>query len=227
MSHVLDAEQLLAECQAGDEQSRAEAYQQLGELLYRMLLRRVGRDPRVAHLAADCAQEAIVTIWQRLESGHGPDQPASFVSWSARIAVNKLRDEQRRLEPQTTLRRSKRVGLSRQVRLDAEDDDGHSMSERLADSGHADVDAAIANEELRGLVLEINDLGIVSDKSKTVLLRGYLGGWDDAELADLLGTSKNNVHVIRCRDLAKLRADDRFMHRLRLGLAEAAPGPHA
>jgi RNA polymerase sigma factor (sigma-70 family) len=223
LPQALDAEQLLSACQSSDERLRADAFQRLGQLLYRVLLREVGGgDPRVAHLAEDCAQEAIVAIWQRLESGHGPDHPASFVGWSARIAVNKLRDAQRRLEPQARVRRSKRVGLSRQVRLDApEGEEGRAMSERLADDGTHESDAALGTEELRELLFGIRDLGIVSESSKTVLLRGYLGGWDDLELADSLRTTKNNVHVIRCRDLAKLRGDPGFMRRLHDGLGDS------
>jgi transcriptional regulator len=47
-----------------------------------------------------------------------------------------------------------------------------------------------------------------------VLARGFLEGVEDEELADLLGTTRANVHVIRCRDLAKLREDESFLAQL-------------
>ena len=50
--------------------------------------------------------------------------------------------------------------------------------------------------------------------SRRVLLEGYIGGLDDDELAASLGTSRANVHVIRHRDLAKLRRVDDYMRRL-------------
>jgi len=214
LSRPPDPEQLLAACLAEDEGTRAAAFQQLGELLYRMLLRRVESDPRTEHLPADCSQEAVVTIWRQLEAGRGPDQPASFIGWSARIALNKLRDAKRRMDPRSEIRRTKRVALRDQVRLDVVDDEGRSAAERLAGQGADEIDDSLAQSALRELMLGIQHLSVISDSSKEVLLQGYLGEVDDAELADMLGTSRSNVHVIRCRDLAKLRRDEEFMRRL-------------
>lgn len=219
MRDGVDAERLLRACQSGAEPDRAEAYQQLGEILYRALVPRAGRDPRTRHLAADAAQEAIVTVWQHLDAGRGPSRPASFVSWSVRIAINKLRDAQRRLEPHARTRVSKRVGLSRQVRIDADPgDEGHALAERLPDSAAADVASGPQRDELREAILGLQGLSVISENSKTVLLLGYLCDWEDEELAAHLDTSKNNVHVIRCRDLAKLRDDEAFLARLRRAL---------
>ena len=61
------------------------------------------------------------------------------------------------------------------------------------------------------MVRESRDL---SEASRTVLIKGYLEGWDDAELAEHLGTTRGNVHVLRCRGLARLRAHGAFMDQL-------------
>jgi RNA polymerase sigma factor (sigma-70 family) len=216
----VDAERLLLSCRSGSEPDRAEAYQQLGEILYRALVPRAGRDPRTRHLAADAAQEALVTVWQHLDAGRGPSRPSSFVSWSVRIAINKLRDAQRRLEPQAKTRVSKRVGLSRQVRIDADTgDEGHALAERLADRAATEAASGPERDDLREAIMGLQGLTVISENSKTVLLLGYLCDWEDEELAAHLGTTKSNVHVIRCRDLGKLRNDQAFLRRLRRALS--------
>lgn len=188
----------------------------LGRWLYRALWRHVQGDPRLDHLAADCAQDALVTIWRQLQDGRGPDQPESFIGWSVRIATNKLVDELRKLEPSPRVNRSKRVALSQQVRLDeAESPDGRSLAERITDTAAPALEDRMAYVELHALLGEIHRIRAVSANSKTVLLKGFLEGWDDDELADHLGTTARNVHVIRCRDLAKLRQEGDFMGRLR------------
>ena len=73
----------------------------------------------------------------------------------------------------------------------------------------------MAYAEIHALLGEIRSIASVSERSRTVLLRGFLEGWEDEELAEHLGTNKRNVHVIRCRDLAKLRQDAAYMRRLR------------
>ena len=181
-----------------------------------MLLPRVGGDPRREHLGAESAQEALVEVWRQIQAGRGPDRPASFIAWAARIALNKMLDMQRRLEPAARSRATRRVALSRQIRLDAgDDDDASALAERYADPHYADPEDSAACAELRDLVLEIARMPGVSPQSKTVLLKGYLADWTDDELAAYLGTSRNNIHVIRCRDLVKVRSDRAYIGRLR------------
>ncbi|MCE7939295.1 hypothetical protein DCC79_15915 [bacterium] len=214
-----DAGRLYAACVSPREAERVEAFETLGRWLYRALWRHVQGDPRLDHLAADCAQDALVTIWEQLAAGRGPEQPASFLGWSVRIATNKLVDEMRKLEPTPRVNRSKRVALSQQVRLDVPEAeggaDGRTLGDRIADAAAPALEDRMAYVELHALLNEIHRIRSVSANSKTVLLNGFLDGWDDAELAEHLATSARNVHVIRCRDLAKLRQEGDFMQRLR------------
>ncbi len=210
-----DARALCAACQSTDPRQREQAFRQLGRLLYPIAWRRVQGDPRLHHLAEDCTQETMVTVWQHLDAGRGPDRPESFVSWCATIVVNKVREELRRLNPTPEVRRSKRIALSRMVSLDAPTDEGEAtLAETTPDEAPGAEDLA-AYREIRDLVREIQTIPDISESSRTVLLRGFIEGCDDAELAEHLHTSKSNVHVIRCRDLAKLRAAPGFVDRLR------------
>ncbi len=193
-----------------------DAFETLGRTLFRIAYARVRGRPELREVAADACQEALVVVWSKLEAGRGPVAPERFVAWAARIATNKLLDELRRIEPATTTARSKRVAASDQMSLDAEDgDDARSLGERLADPAATDVVDRLDIAALGAVLREIHVIPDVSDRSRIVLMRGFLEGLDDEELADLLGTSRTNVHVIRCRDLAKLRANDEFSERLR------------
>lgn len=181
-----------------------------------MLWPRVARDPRLEHLAADCTQEALFKIHQQLSSGRGPEDPDRFLAWAARIAANRLLDQLRLLEPATAAGRARRVALSRQQSLEAAAaEEGPSLSDRLADDAAAAPPQAAEARALLELLGRIRTVAAVSERSRTVLLRGYLEEWDDEELAQALGTSRGNVHVIRCRDLDKLRGDPDFMAELR------------
>lgn len=215
MTAPIDAAQLHADCLSDVESIRREALDRLGGLMVGVLRRRVGADPRREHLAADCAQEALFVVWRKLSAGHGPNEPSSFVAWALRIAMNRYIDAERRLEPRSAGGRTRRVALSRQVRLEGEDDDDAPGGlERTPDPGAPDAQALAENADLRALLLAVAREGAISDASRTVLLRGFLEEWEDAELAEHLETTRANVHVIRCRDLAKLRADETLMARL-------------
>lgn len=218
MTARLDAAALLAACRDDDPRTRAEAFQRLGRLLYRLLWPRVRARSDLHDLAEDAAQEALVSVWRQLDAGRGPEDPDRFVGWAARIAVNKLLDALRRREPEGDPERARRVAASRQISLDAaagDDERAAPLGERLADPDAPDADEGALARGLRDVLWRIRDVASVSEASRTVLLRGYLEDWDDAQLAEHLGTTRANVHVIRCRDLAKLRSDDAFMRALR------------
>lgn len=201
-------------CAFGTRSEQVAAFERLGRLLYEIAWRRVRDDPRLEHLAEDCMQEALVTIWRRLQAGQGPDRPASFIHWAATIVLNKLREEIRRLDPATAVRPAKRVALRLQTSLDApETPEGLPLVETLPDRG-AGPEELLQRQELIRLLDEIRTTTAISEPSRIVLLKGYIEGWEDAELAEFLATTTANVHVIRCRDLAKLRRQPEFMRRL-------------
>ncbi len=83
-------------------EQRTESYELLWRHLYRitchLCMRRLADLPveRRLALAEECAQEALVQIWRKLDTYRG-DGP--FLGWVARIAVNKLRDQVRHERP--------------------------------------------------------------------------------------------------------------------------------
>lgn len=210
-----EARALWVACQAEDLPERERAFQRLGELLYRLLWQRVKDDPRLQDLAEEAMQESLVIVWQQLAAGRGPDRPESFVSWAAVIALNKLREMIRRLNPSPEIRPAKRIALDRQTSLDAPPaGGGPPLGERLpAESG--DAEAALARRERRALAEALATSSRLSSRARFVLLKGFIEDWDDAAIAAGLGTTAANVHVIRCRALARLRADPDLMARVR------------
>jgi DNA-directed RNA polymerase specialized sigma24 family protein len=128
--------------------------------------------------------------------------------------------ELRKVDPAADVVRPKRVGWRRQVSLEAAATPDEGPSREPPAPGPS-PEALVVDAELAALLMEIHDIQDISEASRTVLLRGYLAEWDDDELASFLATTRANVHVIRSRDLAKLRGAADFMDRLTALLGRA------
>lgn len=257
MAQKMDPVALLAACREGAPAEQREAFLVLGSFLLRVALDRLRSKPDLRDHAEECVQEALVSIWRKLEAGGGPDQPERFLSWSAAVVVHKTYDLLRRhgytraqiAQPapagspaagsggsgtagtvasqpsaspsgESTARAAtipagrKRVPRSAQLSLDALLEGGPSGGRpiRLPDpAALAPEPEAARRESFVQLVLAIRDHPRLSEHSKQVLSQGFLAELDDAELARSLELSRGNVHVIRCRNLAKLRGDAAFL----------------
>lgn len=216
-----DGRTLYDKCRAGGSE-QAEAFQSLGRYLYQVAYNLVRDRAQLHDLAEESTQEALVTIWQSLDGVEDPDR---FLSWSARVVINKVYDACRRLgvgsneQPAESgaerVARRRRVPLAKQDSLDEIRDSGTQLQDLVADSPEAAPDAHVARREL----VELLSSGIaqhsgLSDQSKIVLIRGFLNDWDDGMLAAALKTSRSNVHTIRSRDLSHLRDDPDFVRLL-------------
>lgn len=242
MAATQDAQILYWTCRSEERAERANAYQQLGEFLLRVALSRLQSKPELHPHAEECAQEALVAIWQQLEAGQGPDRPERFLSWCASVVIHKVYDELRRLgytagegdaghgevETQPAVRgvlspskgRTKRVPKEEQESFEqlVTHDDGTTVpwAERVADQQAEDPEAHVVEREgLVRLLLGIRDHPHLSDDSRKVLIFGFLAELTDDQLATRLGTSKSNIYVIRSRNLGKLRNDSEFVAQLR------------
>jgi RNA polymerase sigma factor (sigma-70 family) len=203
--------------------AQAEAFQSLGRYMYQVAYNLVRDRAQLRDLAEECTQEALITIWQSIQ---GVDDPDRFLSWSARVVINKVYDSCRRLgvgigneqSPEDALAqpvRRRRVPLAKQNSLDQIREEGGQLQDIIADAPQALPDVSYGRREL----LELLTTGIarhpdLSDQSKIVIIRGYLDDWDDGILAAALHTSRSNVHTIRSRDLGHLRDDSEFLHLL-------------
>ncbi|WP_423224011.1 RNA polymerase sigma factor [Candidatus Amarolinea aalborgensis] len=86
-------------------EQRTDSYEMLWRYLYKvtynLCTRRLADLPaeRQLALAEECAQEALVQVWRKLDTYRGE---GAFLAWVTRIAVNKLRDRLRHERPWQT-----------------------------------------------------------------------------------------------------------------------------
>jgi RNA polymerase sigma factor (sigma-70 family) len=219
MPSPLDGRKLYEACR--DSATQAESFQMLGRYLYQVAYNLVRDRAQLHDLAEESAQEALITIWQSLDGVEDADR---FLSWAARVVINKVYDACRRLgvgmaEPApgdaTRAPRRRRVPLGKQDSLDEIREGGGQLQDVVADLPDALPDSRYSRRELVELLTtSIARHPGLSDQSKVVLVRGFLNDWDDGMLAAALHTSRSNVHTIRSRDLGHLRDDAEFLRLL-------------
>jgi RNA polymerase sigma factor (sigma-70 family) len=219
-----DARQLYQRCISNDPAALRVAWADLGAFLLSVTRSRLRSKPELVGMDEDCAQEALLAAWRKLEAGNGP-QPERFLSWAATIAIHKTYDALRRRgyrlgerEADAAPGRRKRIPPALLASLEALTgaDDPTTAPLRLADERAIDPeDKAGRSEAFARLALELGRHPKLSDASRTVLGEGFLGDQEDDELARMLATSRANVQVIRSRNLTKLRTDAPLLERLR------------
>ena len=210
-----DAHALYARCCSPDPQTCSDAFQELGAFLLRVARARLKDRPYLAHLAEDCAQQALLIAWRKLADGSGPARPEWFLTWSASIVIHRVQDE---------LRRVTRARLDSLDEL-AEEGESQLSGGTGAEVVDADLSFATTADRDRFVALIENHPGL-SPEAKLVLLHGYLLEQDDQELAGQLGKSRATVRVLRFRGLNLLRGDRAFMAQV-AALAYAEPaGAH-
>ncbi len=190
-------------CCSEDKRVCNAAYQRLGEYLLRMALSRLRTQPHLAYLAEEVTQQALMTIWQKLKDGRGPDNPAWFMSWCGGIVIHKLLDEQRKL------------GRSPLELLGSPGDDDLTPHLELPDvDAVAPEEYALENETQSELVSLIQEHPRLNPDIKVVLLHGYLLDRNDSELAEQLRLEAVTIRVLRFRGLRTLRGDPEFMKKV-------------
>src|SRR6478752_108617 len=73
-----------------------DAFQQLGNYLYRVAYARLQLNAHRVEVAHESVQLALAAIWQRLAEGRGPEHIEWFMSWCASIVIHKMLDELRK-----------------------------------------------------------------------------------------------------------------------------------
>ena len=218
-----DSLELHRRCTVDDPAARHAAWEDLGRFLGRVARSRLRSKPELDGLDEECAQEALLAVWRKLEAGQGP-RPERFLSWSATIVIHKTYDALRRRGYRPGESEDSAPGLRKRIPpklLDSLEaltgaDDPLATPLRLADPRAVDPeDVAGRSEAFARLALELGRHPKLSEASRTVLTEGFLADREDADLAELLETTRANVQVIRSRNLSKLRADEDLLTRLR------------
>jgi RNA polymerase sigma factor (sigma-70 family) len=189
-------------CRSNDPRLRDPAYQRLRQLIL-PCARRALAGSHSEDMTEDCVQEALGRIWRKLQGPHAID-PDKFVAYAATAVSRVALDAVAELYREAPKRGRLRVPRDALVSLDETERDGQPIAESLADSAALQPDDFQQRLEIQRLLAGIGELGTVSEKSRTVILRGFLADWDDKDLADHLSTTTAAVEQIRYRDLERL-----------------------
>jgi RNA polymerase sigma factor (sigma-70 family) len=173
---------------AQDPVRQATAYREIHAYLYRIALH------QRPHLAEDAAQEALLLIYQSIDTCRDPGAFLKFAIYQLMTAFHRLAPH--RLE----------VSLDEPARTSAA---GEPLVEILTRGGSLETEVeerALATDFLRWLrgVFEANPR---ARKQLLAVVLKYLEGQEDAQIAVALDTTIANVHVLRSRGLKKLRAE--------------------
>lgn len=194
----MDSQDLYAACGSTDTAVQQDAYRELWEYLYRVAYQLTYRQPDAAPLAQDCAQLALVRVYEQRETCL---EPRAFRAWARRIASNLVIDELRR---------------RRRLVFDDAYDDGQSQPER----GDADAspETAVLNHLDEQSLRQLLDHSPMSERSRRVVIGRYFDSLPDELLAqtesELAGQEirPSHIQVTRAKNIAKLREWD-LLHR--------------
>ena len=184
---------LLAEVHTG--------FQRLGNYLLPVVRRQLNQHWYDHTVVEDCVQDALRDIWRAMQQGNGPQSPDTFWAWAIKIA------QRRGLDKVRYLRR-------RQTETLPSEEEGEGMPSASIESTLPDEQPEtrfLLDEKLITLVLTIHNHPKLSDKSKAILIEGFLFEKTDVELARALLTPQSNIRLIRHRNLEKLRDDSNFL----------------
>lgn len=188
---IPDSVTLYAGCTSDDLAEQCEAYEQLWAYLYRVALRVVRAQPDPEALAQDCAQKALIRVYNKIEMCNGPE---SFKGWSRTIAFNEGIDVLRKRERLYSL-----TDDEGNVRPEAEEKAQHVLPEQA-------VEYSSRAEMLRMLLQQAP----ISDRSKRVVIGRIVDDHDDSFLAEveteLTGSlvKTSHIQVTRSKNLKKL-----------------------
>ena len=193
---VAESAALYNGCNSRDPTIQATAFETLWGYLYQVAYHMLYNTVDGEALAQDCAQVALVRVYERLAECK---EPAAFKSWARRIVSHLVIDE---------LRRRKRLVPMSNEEL-AESTLTFSSQQPSFETSVLDT---ISQAELRQLINQAP----ISDRSRRVVLGRYLDDASDEALAQTEAQLANSdilpshIQVTRAKNIAKLRKWDRL-----------------
>lgn len=164
------------------------AYSELHTYLYRIALR------QRPHIAQDAAQEALLLVYQKLETCRTPSAFLKFAIYQLLTAFHRLASD-----PHESF-------LEDLVEMSDGDDGRLPLGNAVPTPETEVVTQVAATDFLRWLHTVIEKNPRAKKQILAVALK-YLEGWEDEAIAEKLETSVANVHVLRSRGSIKLRQE--------------------
>jgi len=190
-------------CTSTEHTELEKGFQTLGGILFRAARKQLNAKQFDNAFVKDCVQDALETIWKKIDTDNGPDSPGAFVGWSCQIVKNKCIDEVRKVQRRKT------------DSLDGNKQDEEGSENNIVDKGSPNPAAETIRKDIALHLTDAIENFSLSKNEKAVLVGGYLDGKTDKELSVVLDTTDSNIKVIRHRALKKLRNNDDLLTLLR------------
>lgn len=193
----LDSATLYRDCQSHDQITQERAYRVLWGYLNRIALSLVYDQDDGNELAADCAQDGLIRIHQRIQECR---EPNAFLGWAKRIVSNLTIDVLRR-------RRRRQSLLS-----EANDEQVERWTPNDAPKPGEQLLTLEGLEEIRTLLNQAP----ISDRSRRLVCGRYLDDQADEDLAktesEISGEAirPSHLQVTRSKNMSKLRKWERL-----------------
>ena len=173
---------------AQDPNRQATAYREIHAYLYRIALR------QRPDLADDAAQEAILLIYQKIDTCRDCGAFLKFAIYQLMTAYNRLTP--RRLE----------ISLEEPSQIS---DEGEPLVEMLTGDGsmEAEIEERALTKSFLRWLRGVFDANPRAHNQLLAVTMKYLEEYEDSQIAAALDTTIPNVHVLRSRGLEKLRAE--------------------
>jgi RNA polymerase sigma factor (sigma-70 family) len=202
----------LAACRANGTLRQRRAFTELHCYLYPIALYRANHDP---YLAEESTQEALFSVWQHLDQ---VKDPGSFARWAGTIVSNKVKKQIEKLARKVVEDESGEVTWQFKEILVAEpwvhrgvEDAGTAMRGM---GNRPELPASQGPEmtkEMRARIEAALRRCLRSKQQQTVIIGLFLGEKSFQEVAAVLGTTPQNVSVLKSRALERLRKCEDFL----------------
>jgi RNA polymerase sigma factor (sigma-70 family) len=197
---------LHAACSEPGSPRQRRAFEELWQYLYPIGLYKT----HDTNLAQDLTQQALIKVWRNLSRCRAP---GSFLNYATLVLLNETREyyrgKGRRREMFGEANRSEREITERDMRR-SDDAEGHLESNTLGKAPRDEgLDLAITEETQRELSALIREC-VRNAQQQRVLIELFFNDKGYREIAEKLGITVGNVHVLRHRALSALRKCDAF-----------------
>lgn len=194
-------------CSESGSSLQKRAFEELWRYLYPIALYKTHN----ADLAQDLTQQALEKVWKKISQCR---EPGSFLSWATLILINEIREHYRHKG-----HREEKSGESNWVETEivesemehSDESEEHSeFSQRRNASIDDGFSQAVTDETQRELFAIIRTC-IKNPQQQKILVDSFFNDKGYKEIAEELGITVGNVHVLRHRALSALRKCEAFI----------------
>lgn len=178
------------------------AFEEIGQHIQGVAFR-YEHNPAVVQI---CVQRTLEITWEKRKQ---VEQPGSFLGWVGTVVYYEIKGYWKKRQ------RRKEIPMSQLSPSGATEVDDSALErfwEKLASIPPPD-DEIISHELREQLWAEVQQVFADNRRYEAVIVGYFLYELSTVALAEILQTSVSNIHVLKCRALARLRTDEQFIRR--------------